>query len=103
MRAGCAVSSVRPPTVGRECRARRSERGGTHGCGGSPLDGWFGNGGQVLGPGGQPLQEPLPGAFATEDRHVTLLGQERCLARDALRTARTSSSLVIAERPSISS
>ena len=36
-----------------------------------------------------------------EDPHVTLLDQERCLARDALRMARTSWSLVILEAPSI--
>jgi hypothetical protein len=41
----------------------------------------------------------LPSALAVEDRHVTLLDQERCLARDALCTARTSSSLVILEAP----
>src|SRR4029450_945032 len=98
IRAGCAVSSVRPPTVGRECRARRGERGGTHGCGGSALDGWvFPTGGAGLGPGGQPIQEPLPGALATEDPHITLLDQERCLARDALRTARTTCSVLIAQ------
>src|SRR4029450_4759196 len=102
MPAGWALSGVRPPTIGRDCRARRRERGSTHGCGGSALDGWLlGHGVQVLGPGGQPLQESLPSALAMEDRHVTLLDQERCLARDALRTARTSWSLVILEAPSI--
>lgn len=100
MPADCAISRVRLPTVGRDGRARRSERGSTHGCGGSALDGWLlGHRVQVLGPGGQVLQEPLPSALAVEDRHVTLLDQERCLARDALPTARTSSSLVILEAP----
>jgi hypothetical protein len=99
MPAGWA-SGVRPPTIGRDCRARRGERGSTHGCGGSALDGWLlGHGVHVLRHGGQVLQEPLPGALAVEDRHVTLLDQERCPARDALRTARTSSSLDILEAP----
>jgi hypothetical protein len=99
MPAGWA-SGVRPPTIGRDCRARRGERGSTHGCGGSALDGWLlGHGVQVLGHGVQVLQEPLPSALAVEDPHVTLLDQERCPARDALRTARTSSSLVILEAP----
>src|SRR5512132_2164730 len=88
-----ALSGVRPPTIGRDCRARRSERGSTHGCGGSALDGW------LLGHGVQVLQEPLPSALAMEDPHVTLLDQERCLARDALCMARTSWSLVILEAP----
>jgi hypothetical protein len=94
MPAGCAISRVRPPTVGRDCRADRGECGGdTSGCGGSALDGW------LLGHGGELLREPLPSALAMEDPHVILLGQERCLARDALRMDRTSWSLVILEAP----
>jgi len=95
-----AISGVRPPTIGRDCRARRSERGCTHGCSGSALDGWLlGHGVQVFGHGIQVLQEPLPSALAMEDPHVTLLDQERCLTRDALCMARTSWSLVILEAP----
>src|SRR4029450_11498141 len=107
MPAGWVISRVRPPTIGRHWRARGSEPGSTHGCGGSTLDGWLlghgvqvlGHGVQVLGHGVQVPQEPLPSALAMEDRQVILLDQERCLARDALRTARTSWSLVILEAP----
>ena len=82
IRAGCAISSVRPPTS-RTSAALATVRAAALTVAVTPA---FRAGldpeGQALGPGGQPLQEPLPGTLATEDPHITLLDRERCRARE---------------------